>query len=156
METGKKIIINKEVMMDEIRKLISEGKIVSITAKGHSMNPFIRHLRDQIAIGPWEDSQLKKGTAVLALTSSGSYVFHRIIKRDGNILTLAGDGNLYQTETTTTKDVIGILYSVIRKGRIYSSEGFMWKAYSQLWMLLRPVRRYPLGLWRRLNPQEPL
>lgn len=144
------------MMMDEVKELISEGIIVSITAKGHSMNPFIRHLRDQIAIGPWKDSQLKKGTAVLALTTSGDYVFHRIIKREGEILTLAGDGNIYQTERTSTKDVIGILYSVTRKGHTYSSEGFVWKAYSKFWMLLRPVRRYPLGLWRRLNPQEPL
>ena len=143
-------------MMEEIRELISEGKTVSITAKGYSMNPFIRHLDDQITIGPYEDSQLKKGTAVLALTTTGNYVFHRIIERKDNRLILCGDGNVGITENATTEDVIGIMHSITRKGHEYSADSLTWKTYSWIWMLTRRFRRYPLAIWRRLNPQKPL
>lgn len=152
----KKLTISKEVMMEEIRALISEGRTVSITAKGYSMNPFIRHLEDQITIGPYEDSQLKKGAAVLALTTTGNYVLHRIIKRRDGLLTLNGDGNVGIIEEATTENVIGIMYSVRRNGREYPADGLIWKAYSWIWMLARPFRRYPIAIWRRLNPQKPL
>ena len=45
---SKKITIDKLNMFEEISKLTAEGKTVSLTAKGYSMNPFIFHLRDQI------------------------------------------------------------------------------------------------------------
>ena len=56
----KTIVKDKTTMMEEIRTLISEGKTVSLTVKGNSMNPFIVHLRDQIILGPWKDEDIKK------------------------------------------------------------------------------------------------
>ena len=61
----KTITIDKAVMMEEIRKMISEGKTVTITLKGNSMNPFIVHLRDQMTLGPWKDEDIRKGTVAL-------------------------------------------------------------------------------------------
>ena len=143
-------------MMEEIAQLISEGKNVSITAKGYSMNPFIRHMEDTLTIGPFEDSDIKKGTAALVRTTKGDYVFHRIIERKGDWLLLEGDGNIGQQEKATLDGIAGIMHSVTRKNRIYSSKGLIWRTYSWIWMLLRPVRLYPLVLWRKLNHQAPL
>lgn len=143
-------------MMEEIRKLISEGKTVSISAKGYSMNPFIMHIRDQITLGPWTDDQIRKGAVVLVKDIRGCYLVHRIIKREGNKITLLGDGNLGITETAHVKNVIGLMHAVIRKGRTYSVKGLRWRLYSWIWRMLTPVRRYPLALWRRWNPQQPL
>jgi hypothetical protein len=151
-----KITKDKNVIMAEIRQLISEGKTVSITAKGYSMNPFIRHMQDNITIGPWNDRDLKRGTAALVLTTAGEYVFHRIVKREGNMLVLEGDGNLCYKEKATIDNVVGIMHNITRNGRVYTPDSFCWKAYSWIWMTLRPVRRYPLGLWRRLVRQQPL
>ena len=152
----RKITKDKGLMMEEIAQLISEGKNVSITAKGYSMNPFVRHMEDTLTIGPFEDSDIKKGTAALVRTTKGDYVFHRIIERKGDWLLLEGDGNIGIKEKATTDGVIGIMHSITRGGRIYTSESRCWKIYSWIWMALRPVRRYPLAIWRRLNPQKPL
>ena len=59
-------MIDKKIMMEEIRSLISEGYTVEITAKGYSMNPFIMHLRDIIVLGPWKDEEIRKGAGLLA------------------------------------------------------------------------------------------
>ena len=152
----RQITKDKGLMMEEIAQLISEGKNVSITAKGYSMNPFVRHMEDTLTIGPFEDSNIKKGTAALVRTTKGDYVFHRIIERKGDWLLLEGDGNIGIKEKATTDGVIGIMHSITRGGRIYTSESRCWKIYSWIWMALRPVRRYPLAIWRRLNPQKPL
>ena len=149
---AKTIIKNNALMMEEIKSLISEGKRVTITVKGNSMNPFFVHLRDQITLGPWKDSDIRKGTVALVKDTRGNYLIHRIVERDAATVTLIGDGNVAQVETATIENIIGIMYSITRKGRTYSSQGMIWKCYSWLWMLLRPVRRWPLGLWRKLNP----
>ena len=142
--------------MQEISRLISEGKTISISAKGYSMNPFIVHMKDQITLGSWTDDQIKKGAVVLVKDVRGCYIIHRIIKRDGNVLTLMGDGNIGIIETAYVEDIIALMHAVIKKGRTYSVNSLSWRLYSWFWKLLTPVRRYPLAVWRRLHPQQPL
>ena len=153
---SKQITINKEQMFEEISRLIAEGKTVSLTAKGYSMNPFLFHMRDQITLGPWTDSDIRRGTVAFVRDIRGNILIHRIIKREGNIITLEGDGNIGQTEKATLGGIAGIMHSVTRKNRIYTSKSLVWRTYSWIWMALRPLRLYPLVLWRKLNPQPPL
>ena len=150
---SKTITINKATMMEEIRQLVSEGKTVTLTVKGNSMNPFMVHLRDQMTLGPWKEEDLKKGTVALVRDVYGNYLIHRIINKDNHTVTLLGDGNVLQTETATKDNVIGIMYAIQRKGRIYTPKSLSWRIYSAIWMFLTPVRRYPLGLWRKIFPQ---
>ncbi|MBQ2918674.1 MAG: S24/S26 family peptidase [Bacteroidales bacterium] len=150
------IIKDTAIIMEEVRKLISEGLTVELTAKGYSMNPFIMHMRDQVVLGPFSDTDIRKGVTVLVKDIKGNYILHRIIRRDGDRITLMGDGNINLTETANVDEIIGVLYSIKRKGRTYSTEGFIWRLYSSIWSALTPLRRWPLGLWRRLNPQKPL
>jgi hypothetical protein len=150
------LVKDQSVIMEEISRLISEGKTVSITAQGYSMNPFIMHLRDQITLGPWKDEQITKGAVVLAKDIKGRFIVHRIIRRDGDTIILMGDGNIGITETAMAQDVIGLMYSVTKKGRTYSVKSLRWRLYSWFWKILTPVRRYPLALWRRTHRQQPL
>ena len=143
-------------MMEEIRTLISEGRTVELTAKGYSMNPFIMHLRDLIVLGPWKDEDIRKGTVVLVMDIKGNYVIHRIIRREGSRITLMGDGNIGLTEQAEVKDILGLMHSVKRKGRTYKTSSPIWRLYSWFWQLITPVKRYPLALWRKLHPQQPL
>lgn len=146
----KTILKDKGLMMEEVRRLIAEGKTVSITVKGNSMNPFIVHLRDRMTLGPWKDQDIRKGTVALVKDFRGNYVIHRIIRRDEKTVTLLGDGNLGLYETASFDNIIAIMYSIDRKGRTWSRDSFIWRVYSRLWMRLTPVRRYPLAIWRRL------
>ena len=146
----KTIIKDKGIMMEEIRTLVSEGKTVTLTVKGNSMNPFIVHLRDRMTLGPWKDEDIRKGTVALVKDTRGNYVIHRIIRREEDSVTLLGDGNVGFTETATLDNIIGIMHNIDRKGRIWTSESAMWRLYSWFWMTLTPLRRYPLALWRKL------
>ena len=151
---AKTIIKDKAVMMEQIRELIAEGKTVTLTVKGNSMNPFMVHLRDQITLGPWKDEDIKPGTVALVKDIKGNYLIHRIIDRSSETITLLGDGNLNMTETATFDNIIGIMLSITRKGRVITKDSFCWKSYSWLWHSLTPVRRSPLGLWRKLNRKK--
>ena len=144
------LVKDKALMMEEIRKLISEGRTVSLTVKGNSMNPFLVSLRDQMTLGPWKDEDIRKGCVALVKDIRGNYLIHRIIARDGNTVTLIGDGNVGLYEKAATDEIIGIMYSMTRKGKVWKADDRMWKLYSWFWMLILPVRRWPLGLWRRI------
>lgn len=146
----KTIVKDKAIMMEEIRVLISEGKTVKLTVKGNSMNPFLVSMRDKMTLGPWKDEDIRKGCVALVKDSRDSYLIHRIIKREENTVTLLGDGNIGFTETATLDNIIGIMYSVTRKGREWTSDSLLWRFYSWSWLLLTPVRRWPLGIWRKL------
>lgn len=152
---------DKAIMMEEVRRLISEGHTVTFTVKGNSMNPFMANLRDKITLGPWKESDLKPGIVALVKDIRGNHLIHRIISLKDTIdrttgetirtVILLGDGNLSQTETATLDNVIGIMYSIERKGKIWMPDDLGWRLYSSLWRVLTPLRRWPLGLWRRLN-----
>ena len=53
--------VDNELMAEEIRKLISEGNAPTFTVRGNSMNPMIVDRRDSMTLGPWTDSDLRKG-----------------------------------------------------------------------------------------------
>ena len=128
----KQITIDKDIMFIEISKLIAEGSCVTLTAKCYSMNPFLFHTRDQITLGPWTDKDIRKGTVAFVRDIRGNILIHRIIKRKGNIIILEGDGNIGQKEKATLDGIAGIMHSVTRKNRTYTSKSFVWKMYSWL------------------------
>ena len=144
----KTIVKDKALVMEEIRTLIADGHTVSLTVKGNSMNPFVVDMRDQITVGPWKDEDIRRGCVALVKDSRGNYLIHRVIRRDGNTITLIGDGNIGLYETAD--DIIGIMHSITRKGKVWTRESRIWRLYSWAWMLLLPVRRVLIGLWRRI------
>ena len=153
---SKQINIATQQIFEEVSKIVAEGSMVTLTAVGYSMNPGIVHMRDQITLGPWTDSDIRPGTVALVRDIRGNIIIHRIIKRKGNYILLEGDGNIGQKEKATLDGIAGIMHSITRKNRIYTSKNLLWRIYSWAWVALRPLRRYPLALWRKLNPQQPL
>ena len=154
MNSIKTLTIDKAIMMEEIRTLISEGKTVSLTVKGHSMSPFIVHLRDQLTLGPFKDEDVKPRAVALVRDIHGNHLIHRIIKRKGNKVLLQGDGNVGLQEVAEISDVIALVYSIERKGHSYSvfpKPCLIWRIYSRIWLWLTPLRRYLLAIWRRLR-----
>lgn len=150
-KSGLKRNIPNEILLPEVARLINQGHTVTITVRGNSMTPFLVNQRDCIVLGPFSESDLQPGVAVLAREKQGRIVFHRIIRRQGEELTLMGDGNLLVTEQTSLTDVMGIMVAAIRKGKEYPCSGRTWRWYSFWWMKLTPVRRWLLAIFRRVN-----
>lgn len=145
----KKIIPN-EILLPEVARLISEGRTVTMTVRGNSMNPFLVDIRDKITLSGFTSEDLIPGSSVLARDVTGRIIFHRIIHRQGDTLILQGDGNIDQTEETSVSLVMGLMTVAIRKEKSYPADGKVWKRYSYWWLKLTPIRRWLLALFRRL------
>ena len=130
------------------------GKTATINLRGRSMRPFLEDGRDKAMLMiPTEPS--KVGDAVLAEISKGHFVLHRIIRIDGNAVTLRGDGNL-SDEHCLTDDIRAKAVAFIRKGRqkADSTDGRKWRIYSWWWTRLYPIRRYLLFILYPHIPQR--
>ena len=127
-----------DIVLEEAGALLAEGREVCITPKGNSMQPFIRGDRDTVTLKKLPE--VKVGDIVLARLPSGAYVMHRIVERDGDSLTLMGDGNIRGTEKCTTGDVMGTVVLINKRK----------PGNGALWRRLKPFRRIILGIYRRI------
>ena len=138
-----KVIVPNDILLEEVRRLLAEGKEVILLTKGQSMTPFIRGERDSVAMIRKPDVCV--GDIVLAKVEGERYVLHRVIKREGERLTLMGDGNIRGHEHCTCDLVAGTVTRIIKpSGReIKPRDGRFWRA-------LLPMRRIIIGVWRRV------
>lgn len=122
---------------------LSEGKDVMVKARGSSMLPFIRDNRDSVRLTRFDDVAV--GDIVFVKLPSGRFVMHRVIRIEGEELTLMGDGNLKGTESCRKGDVKGTVVEIQdEKGRAKRMHD------GRIWRRLMPLRRIILGIYRRL------
>lgn len=136
-------------LLPQIVSLLNEGHTVTLNLKGFSMRPFLENNRDKALLTKPEHPSV--GDPVLAETELGHYVLHRIIKIEGDAVTLRGDGNLGE-EHCKLENICGAVIGFYRKGRKHldRTDGRKWLTYSWIWTRLYPIRRYLLAAYRRI------
>lgn len=138
-----------KIIIEEAIRLVNEGVSVTLPVNGSSMLPFIVGGRESVILQ--EPTRLNVGDVVLAWVDGCRYVVHRIIRIDGERVTLMGDGNLAGKEHCMLNDVKARVTHVVdaREHRHYLyNRRRRWA--SKVWYWLCPVRRYLLAIYRRL------
>lgn len=139
-----------EVLLPEVAELLARGSEVEIRTKGSSMLPFIVGDRDSVRLRAMP--AYAEGDAVLAEIAKGRFVLHRIVRIDGECVTLKGDGNLVGTENCRLADVKGKAMAVVKPGghtRDFAGPRALRRA--RRWNALPYfIRRYYLAILRRL------
>lgn len=123
-----------------VRDILLEGQKVRVTVKGQSMLPFFVS-GATVTIRPITPSDFKRYNVVFADTGN-HFVIHRIIGLEGDKVTLLGDGNIVGTESMTRDKVYGVVDC-----------SALSLFFARLWVALRPVRRFPLAIFRRITPK---
>ena len=122
------------------RDLLLEGESVRMTVRGQSMLPFFLS-GSTILLQPIGDQPLMRGDVVMAETPQGNFVVHRLYRIEGEMITLLGDGNV-----KTEQMLRGQVYGRVSISKLHRFLGLLWQ-----WM--RPVRRFPLAILRRICPK---
>ena len=137
-----------DAWLGEVSKMLREDKSYAIYVKGYSMRPFIEHTRDRVFLEKRDSYSV--GDAVLAQIAPGHYVLHRIIEKQGDNITLQGDGNVRGVEQCLEKDVSGVVTQYIRPHRIIPADDPKLVRRIRLWRKLRPIRRYLLFIYKAI------
>lgn len=149
------VSVNDDLILAEAIRFVGEGVSVTFPVNGRSMLPFIVGGRESVILEKFES--LKIGDVVLAWVDGNRYVIHRIVKMEGENLTLMGDGNLIGVEHCCVADVCARAVAVVNAhGRKRSLDFGLRKAAAKLWMILKPVRKWLLLPYRIKNKLERL
>lgn len=129
-------IANRE-LFSIVRDTLLEGSTVRIAVNGQSMLPFFRS-GSTITLRPIEEGDIRKYNVVMA-DAGESFVVHRIIEVGEEEVTLLGDGNYLGTERVARDKIYGIVDC-----------SALHIFFAKIWLWMRPVRRYPLAIFRRI------
>lgn len=129
-------ISNRE-LFSIVRDTLLEGKSVRISVNGESMLPFFRS-GSTITLHPVKKEDIRKYNVVMA-DAGHAFVVHRIIEVGDDMVTLLGDGNYIGTERVSPDKI----YGVVDCSALHI-------LFAKIWLWLRPVRRYPLAIFRRV------
>ena len=129
-------ISNRE-LFSIVRDTLLEGKSVRISVNGESMLPFFRS-GSTITLRPVKKEDIRKYNVVMA-DAGHAFVVHRIIEVGDDMVTLLGDGNYIGTERVSPDKI----YGVVDCSALHIF-------FAKIWLWLRPVRRYPLAIFRRV------
>ena len=142
-------MITDERILEEAIRLVREGVSVTLPVNGNSMLPFIIGGRESVILK--RAGLVDVGDVVLAWVDGCRYVVHRIIRIDGNHITLMGDGNIVGTEHCTVGDIKAIVTHVVdANGKIHDINNKWRRRAAKVWFWIRPIRRYILAIYRRL------
>lgn len=136
MERKIRTISNREIFAIA-RDTLLEGSTVRIAVNGESMLPFFRS-GSTILLRPVREEDIRKYNVVMA-DAGHAFVVHRIVKIDDNKITLLGDGNIYGTESVSRDKIYGVVDC-----------SALHLFFAKIWLWLRPVRRFPLAIFRRV------
>jgi signal peptidase I len=125
--------IPNDLFFNWVEGEIAQGRSVQFLLKGVSMYPLIRGGKDKIVLSPCSPGELRPMDVVL-FRYRGQHLLHRIIRRDGDLLTIKGDGSYVAMEVCNVFDVIGRVQAVIRpSGMEIPVVSWKWKLPSLIW-----------------------
>ncbi len=139
------INVPNDILIPEIRRIIDMGSEVTLMTKGNSMLPYIIGGRDSVRLKKTSFETVQKGDIILAETSGGHFVLHRVIHKGTDRLTLRGDGNIKGSEICRPENIIGIVTKIIT-----SSGQEKTPVKARFWRAIGPFpRRCMLAVYRR-------
>lgn len=140
--------MNDNGVIEEAVRLVQEGVTVTFPVTGQSMLPFIIGGKESVILH--RPGLIDVGDVVLAWVDGCRYVVHRIIRIDGDNVTLMGDGNL-TTEHCALSDIKArVTHVVDAKDKTHYLYNRWRMLGAKVWYWLRPIRRYLLAIYRRL------
>ncbi|MDD4414252.1 MAG: S26 family signal peptidase [Oscillospiraceae bacterium] len=134
--------------LSEISPLIigcfDDGLDVTLTVTGSSMQPLLKHNRDQVVLTKVQADSLKKGDVPLYIRRGGQYVLHRIVDVQQGTYTMLGDAQTNLEKGIKPDQVFAVAKGFYRKGRYINCQGWGYRRWVSLWWHLRRFRPHLL------------
>lgn len=134
------VALPKEKLVPLIKATLNGGSPFILNVTGQSMRPTLKFKGDKVELVSTETRPVRKYEIVFFERENGDCVLHRVIKKKGDELTLNGDAQLW-TEKVDASQVLGVVNRFNRNGKWISCDSFVYRFYSRIWLLTKPVCR---------------
>lgn len=142
-------VIGPELLMEPLLSAMEEAGTVPLVISGSSMTPFLHHSRDTVYLSRVE-RPLKKGDMILYRRDSGSYVLHRILKKEQGCYTMVGDAQTILETGIREDQVLALVTAVRRKGKLLKPGSFWWEFFEKVWIRLVPFRPWIMKMYGKI------
>ena len=147
-------LLNKEIALEALMPLIRErlaiGQTVRFSPRGTSMLPMLRQGIDTVTLSPLPE-KLQKYDLPLYQRDNGKYVLHRVIRVDETTYTCMGDNQVDPEPGLRHEQMIAVVTSFTRNGRVIPVTSFGYKLYCRFWVGSCPIRRFVRRVKGRLR-----
>ena len=142
-------VLPPEMLIPELLALLEETDSVPLTISGNSMTPFLVHGRDTVFLSK-VTRPLKKGDMIFYRRQNGQYVLHRICRVHPDSFDLVGDAQTYIETGIRPEQVLAVVNTVRRKGRLLEKGHFWWDFFEMFWLRIIPLRPLVCRIYGRL------
>lgn len=142
-------VLPPEMLIPELLALLEETDSVPLTISGNSMTPFLAHGRDTVFLSK-VTRPLKKGDMIFYRRQNGQYVLHRICRVHPDSFDLVGDAQTYIETGIRPEQVLAVVNTVRRKGRLLEKGHFWWDFFEMFWLRIIPLRPLVCRIYGRL------
>lgn len=134
-------VMQPEILLEEYRQLLEDENITALplVISGNSMSPFLVHGRDTVYLSRL-DRPAKRGDVLLYKRESGAYILHRVYKVEKDSYTMVGDAQTQLEQGIRQDQIIAIMTSALRKGKLQKKGSFWWEFFEKLWIRIIPLR----------------
>ena len=143
-------ITKPEEFMKDLPTLLEETESVPLIISGNSMLPFLVHGRDTVFLSKVKNP-LKKGDIVLYRRLNGAYILHRILKAENGSFVMIGDAQPVKETGIKEEQIIAMVKTVKRKGKILTEKHFTWFFYKKIWLNIIPLRALIIKIYSKLK-----
>ena len=143
-------VMKVDILLEEYRKLLEDENIeaLPLVITGNSMAPFLVHGRDTVYLSK-PTGPVKKGDTVLYRRDSGAYILHRVYKADKDRYTMVGDAQTQLEKGIRRDQIIAVVTSALRKGKMQKPGTFWWEFFEKLWINMIPLRPAVVKLYTK-------
>lgn len=146
---AREVFIQLDQLMPLFRERLAAGQRVTFSPRGSSMLPMLRQGIDTVTLSPLPE-KLKKYDLPLYQRKNGQYVLHRIVEA-GQTYTCIGDNQFVYEPGLTPEQMIAVVSSFTRAGRVYAVTDWRYRLYCRLWHHSRTIRHFCLRAAGRLR-----
>lgn len=150
----KKVKTSLESLLPILISMLEENIDVTLAVTGKSMYPLLTHKKDSVILTKCDKFNLKKGDIPLYKRNNGQYVLHRIVKVKGNSYDLCGDDQYIIEKSLPKENIIAVVKTFERNGKLYSCGDFSYKIYWRLRIFSIPFRSILHRAWNKLRRKK--
>lgn len=122
-----------------IRDVLESGGEFQIYPRGTSMLPLLWQDRDWVTlVKPVEPPRIRD--IILYQRTDGSYVLHRIMKREKDGYVLCGDNQAWLERGIQPEQIIGVVNAMGINGKRYLKDSIRMQLYERIWCFM-PLRK---------------
>lgn len=148
MPETRTVTVDAQLLGQVIAQTVAEGGSFVLTITGNSMRPWLKPGVDRVRLA--KAGTVREGDVVFFRRITGEYVLHRVIRVEGETLTVNGDSQEW-TEKIGRNQVLAVAEAFYHGDQWHDADSLRHRLLAALWPATRKLRPTLIHLKQKLK-----